>query len=498
MKPVTITISNEQESIVVLQSAVRAFVQAVGAEAEVARQLELVVRELVANIIRFEYLPGQQEQVELCLTLEPGQLVLTIRFKGIPFDIEFLRQCEQVHLEDIVSGEARWIGLHLVRHFCDELQYNNLGRQGQQIVIKRRLTGEKPPEAPEEHVESFKQAAMPVKTVIRRMLPKEAAAVSRLAYIAYNYSYPYEHIYDPEQVRLLNETNRLISYLAINQGNDEIIGHAALVPDSASGMDEVGVAFVLPAYRRSGCLNELGERLLLASGERRSAGVFCWAVASHPYSQQAACKGGLREAALLVSRGEPYFLTSFPGRKVARETVVVMVKLSGGFQRGVYYVPPRHREMLHQICDNLGIAVTCADGSSLIDLPEQGSLKQDVDAHQAGHISLLAYGRDTLQQLRRIVRDWCLDRLETIYMYLPLQQPGTSCLTASIEELGFFFGGLQLGPAGDDKLVLQYLNNQRYDYAALKAATPFGQKLIEYVCMCDPDGSGFSGSRSAG
>jgi len=488
MKPVTMTISNEQESIVVLQSAVRAFVQAIGAEAEVASQLELVVKELVANIIRFEYLPGQQEQVELCLTFELGQLVLTIRFKGIPFDIEFLRQCEQVHLEVIVSGEARWIGLHLVRHFCDELQYNNL----------RRLTGEKPQNAPQEHVAPFGQATIPVKALIRRMLPKEAAAVSRLAYIAYNYSYPYEHIYDPEQVRALNETSRLISYLAINQGNDEIIGHAALVPDSASGMDEVGVAFVLPAYRRSGCLNELGEQLLLASGERRSAGVFCWAVASHPYSQQAACKGGLREAALLVSRGEPYFLTSFPGRKVARETVVVMVKLSGGFQRGVYYVPPRHREMLQQICGNLGIAVTCADGPSLIDLPEQGSLKQDVDAHQAGHISLQEYGRDTLQQVRRIVRDWCLDRLETIYMYLPLQQPGTSCLTASIEELGFFFGGLQLGPAGDDKLVLQYLNNQRYDYAALKAATPFGQKLIEYVCICDPDGSGSSGSRSAG
>jgi hypothetical protein len=50
---------------------------------------------------------------------------------------------------------------------------------------------------------------------------------------------------------------------------------------------------------------------------------------------------------------------------------------------------------------------------------------------------------------------------------------------------------------GDDKLVLQYLNNQRYDYAALKAATPFGQKLIEYVRMCDPGGSGFSESRSA-
>ncbi len=493
MKPVTITISNELESLVVLQSAVSAFVQATGAELLVARQMELVVEELMTNIIKFEYLPGQQEQIELHLACELQQIVLTILFKGIPFDIEFLRQCERVHLEDIVSGEAHGIGLHLVRHFCDELQYQNLGRQGQQIVIQRRLSGEKSHDAPAEHVEPCDLTPKPSKTVIRRMLPKEAAAVSRLAYIAYNYSYVYEHIYDPEQVRLLNETNQLISYLVINQDNDEIIGHGALIPDSVSGLDELGVAFVNPVYRRSGYLNELAERLLEVAGERQSVGVFVSAVASHPYSQRAASKFGMREAALMVSRGAPLIMTAIPGRKVARETVVNMVKLSGGVQRGVYYLPPRHREMLAQICDNLGIAVTFADSSSLIDLPEQGVLKQDVDHHQAGHISVLVYGRDTLLQVERILRGWCLDRLETIYIYLPLQQPSTSCLTASFEELRFFFSGLRLGQVGGDKLVLQYLNNQRYDYSALKAATPFGEKLIDYVCMCDPDGSGFSG-----
>ena len=487
MKPVTITVSNELESLVVLQSAVSAFVQAIGAELSVARQMELVVEELVTNIIKFEYLPGQQEQVELHLACEPQQIVLTIRFKGIPFDIEFLRQCERVHLEDIVSGEARGIGLHLVRHFCDELQYHNLGRQGQQIVIQRRLSGEKPPAAPAEYFESRDLTPKPVKAMIRRMLPKEAAAVSKLAYIAYNYSYVYEHIYDPEQVRLLNETNQLISYLVINQDNDEIIGHSALIPDSVSGLDELGVAFVNPVYRGSGCLNELAERLLEVAGERQSVGVFVSAVASHPYSQRAASKIGMRETALMVSRAAPLVMRAIPGRKVARETVFSMVKLSGDAQRGVYYLPPQHREMLDQICDNLGIAVTFADCSGLIDLPEQGALKQDVDHHQAGHILVLAYGRDTLLQVRRIVRGWCLDRLETIYIYLPLLQPGTSCLTASLEELGFFFSGLQFSQAAGDKLVLQYLNNQRYDYSALKAATPFGQKLIDYVCMCDPD-----------
>jgi len=495
MKPVTITISNELESLVVLQPAVSAFVQALGAELSVARQMELVVEELITNILKFEYLPGQQEQVELHLACELQEIVLTIRFKGIPFDIEFLRQCERVHLEDIVSGEARGIGLHLVRHFCDELKYSNLGRQGQQIVIRRRFSEEKLHDAPVEHVESSDLTPKPIKTLIRRMLPKEAAAVSKLAYIAYDYSYVHEHIYDPEQVRLLNESNQLISYLVINQDNDEIIGHSALIPDSASGMDELGVAFVNPVYRGSGCLNQLGERLLEVAAERQRVGVFAFAVASHPYSQRTASKFGMREVALMVSRGAPLAMTAIAGRKVARETIFSMVKLSGSSRRGVYHLPPQHREMLDEICGNLGIAATFGESSDVIDLPEQGALKQEVDHLQAGHIHLLAYGRDTLLQVRRIVRGWCLDRLETIYIYLPLEQPGTSCLTSSFEELGFFFSGLQLGQAGADQLVLQYLNNQRYDYSALKAATSFGQKMIDYVGRRDPDGSGFSGSK---
>jgi serine/threonine-protein kinase RsbW len=490
MKPVTLTIDNDLESLVVLQSAVGTFVEAAGAESAVARQMELVVRELITNIIQFEYLPGQQEQIELDLACKSREIVLTIRFRGIPFDIEFLRRCEQVHLEEIASGEARWVGLHLVRHFCDGLQYQNLGKQGQQIVIRRRFSDEKPHDAPAASVESQDLPHKPVNVAVRRMLPREAAAVSRLVYIAYSYSYPHEHIYDPEQVRLLNETDQLISYVAINQDNNEIIGHAALVPDAASGLDEMAAAFVHPAYRGSGSLNALGAQLLKASGERQNRGVFCWAVASHPFSQKSAWKDGLREVALLISRAPAIVMTAIPGRKVERESVFVMVKLFGDTQRGGYYPPPRHREILNQICNNLGMTATCLEGPGLIDLPEQGALRQDVDHNQTGHISILAYGRDTLPQVRRILRGWCLDRLETIYIYVPLQQPGTSFLTASFEELGFFFSGLKLGQAGDDRLILQYLNNQRYDYSALKAGTTFGQQLIEYVRLCDPDGSG--------
>ncbi len=52
----------------------------------------------------------------------------------------------------------------------------------------------------------------------------------------------------------------------------------------------------------------------------------------------------------------------------------------------------------------------------------------------------------------------------------------------------FLFSGLMPGHAGEDWLVLQYLNNQRYDYGLIKSAFPFGRELMDYVRACDPEG----------
>ena len=490
MEPVTITVANELAALPVVQAAVNAFVQAEGAPLSVARQMELVVEEIVTNIIKFEYLPGQKELIELELRCIDRQLELTMRFKGIPFDIEYLQRCEQVSQADLLTGEVRGIGLHLVRQCIDDLQYRNLGNQGQQIRILRRLalpehapaTAAAPDPPPE-------QPVVPVRAVIRRMLPEEAATVSKLAYFAYNYTYVYDYIYDPELVRSLNLEGRIISCVAVDQEQGEIIGHCALVPDQRTGLDELGIAFVNPRYRGSGCLNDLTETLLEEVRGRGVEGVFAVAVTSHPFSQKAAIKHDLRESALLASRVQPVAMRALHDQAVARESLLFMVRLFGDTQRGRYHAPVQHRAMLDLICGHVGIAAEFADAPGTSVVPENGTMEQEVDHYQAGHIFIIRYGNDSLAEVRRILRDWCLDRLETIYLYLPLSQPATAELTESFEELGFFFSGLQPVQAGNDQLVLQYLNNQRYDYTVLKAATPFGQRLIDYVRGCDPNGA---------
>ena len=491
MQPVSLTIANELAALPVVQATVNAFVRTAGAEEAVAAQLELVVEEIVTNIIKFEYLPGQLEWIALELGIVESRFQLTLRFKGIPFDIGYLHRCEQVSMTDILTGEARGIGLHLVRQFSDELQYRNLGKEGQEIRIRRTLTLPSPPAVPAPAVAAAVESpAVPQGIIVRRMRSEESATISKLAYFAYNYSYVYEHIYDPQQVCSLNGQELLLSFVAVDAASDEIIGHCALIPDPRSGLDELGVAFVNPGFRGGGCLNILSEQLIAKAHERGSDGVFAIAVTSHPYSQKSAVKHGLRESALLVSRVQPVSFQAINDQAASRESLLFMTRLFGTAVRGPYHAPHHHLTMLENICVNLGVTASfVTTGPEVMILPPRGELDQSLDHYQAGHIHLHRYGDDSLAQVRRILRDWRLDRLETVYLYLPLSQPATAWLTASFEEMGFFFSGLHPNREGNDRLVLQALNNQRHNYAALHAATPFGQQLIDYVRGCDPDGS---------
>lgn len=487
MQPVRIIFANQLVHLPVVQATVNGFVLASGGTLSIARQMELVVEEMVTNIIKFEYLPGQQEQIELELSVDNRQLAMSLKFKGIPFDISHLQRCGEVSKELLFSGEVRGIGLHLVQQCIDKLEYLNLGKEGQQIVMLRNLGREEA--SPVTQLSSdpaAEQTLQPVNSVIRRMLPDEAAAVSKLAYFAYNYTYIYDHIYDPEKVASLNRDGLMTSFVAADQAKGEIIGHCALLPDQQTGLYEMGIAFVNPLCRGGGTLNNLSEYMMREAQDAGSEGIFVLAVTSHIYSQKVAVRYDLRETAILLSRVQPIDMRNIHDHAVFRESLVFMVRLFKETERGLYHPPHRHRNILAEICRHLGGIARFSDTGGLYSLPEHGTVLQELDSYNAGHIRVKEFGKDTGAVVRQMLHDWCLERLESIYLYLPLKQPATADMTASFEDMGFFFSGFLPGNDGNDLLLLQYLNNQRYNYDALHLATEFGQRLLEYIKGCDP------------
>lgn len=483
MEPIIFTIANEVAAIPAVQAAAATYVRSAGGGGEIARQTELVIEEVVTNILQYEYLPGQREAITLTLSLQGGLLEWLIRFRGIPFDVAYLRQWEQkADPIQMVENGGRGIGLRLLHRYSDEVLYRNRGRQGQEIRIRRFVAA-----AGGETALPEAEAAPPAFRIgVRRMRPDEAAAISKLAYFAYHYTYFKEELYDPEEVRRRNEDGRMQSYVAVREDTGEVVGHLAMIPDRLSAMPELGVAFIHPHYRRGGGLKALVEFVISEAQRQEWQGSFATAVTSHPYSQMSATQMGMRETALFVSRVPPLAFQAISDRALSRESFLSFVRLFDRLPRQPYYPPARHAAMLARIGEHLSLSLSFPEPPAGEALPEQGAMEAKTDAYGAGHLVLRRWGGDSLSRIQGTLRHWCLDRLETIYLFLPLSQPPTAALCPALEEKGFFFSGLMPGEGGADWLVMQYLNNQRYDYGLIKPATPFGQTLVDYVRSCDP------------
>ena len=79
-----------------------------------------------------------------------------------------------------------------------------------------------------------------------------------------------------------------------------------------------------------------------------------------------------------------------------------------------------------------------------------------------------------------------MDKIEVIYLLLPLNDPTTAVWTSELEGLGFFFSGVVPGPVSGDMLELQYLNNLLIDYGKVEVYSDFAKELLTYIEARDP------------
>ncbi len=483
MEPITFIIANDLSMIPVVQAGAASYLREAGAEDGVVHQTELVIEEMITNILKYEYFDGQSETLSLTLSLSENFLEWRIRFRGIPFDIENLKQWKNrtADTNSIIESDGRGLGLRLLHHYSDDVTYRNLGWEGQEVIIRRKIpVVEITPLA----VRKMETTADTREIHIRRMRPEDAPAISKLAYFAYRYTYIREYAYDPEQVRLANEDGRMKSYVIVANKSGEILGHMAPFPDDLFVMCPSWLRVLSILIFVAAAVGNGGAAMRCRCG--RILRVFAaWPLPSLLLRQKAALRSGMKESALFVSHVRSLTMPDIKEEPSARESFLYLVRMIDPSPRQPWHAPTRHSEMIAKIARNLGMTATFAKPSSDAPLPDRGEMDCRADNQLCGHLVVRRWGRDTLQGLRRVVKDWCLDRLETIYLYLPLTEPATAVYCDNLEEEGFFFSGIMPGQKGADSLVLQFLNNQRYDYSSLHAATPFGKALIDYVWRCD-------------
>ncbi len=491
---VKLTIPSDLAYLPIVLNVTREMAKIMGfAEGDIYK-LEVGAEEAVTNVIKYAFDEAEDANFDVILEGEPIGLNIIIKEKGVPFDPTLIHQYSKDTLAEDLNQKG--LGTYLMKQFVDDVLIRNLGREGMETHLFKHLNNKQIHElisAEELAVMEQEKTAksLPEGSVdytIRRMQPSQAVDVSKGAYSSYGYTYAHEDIYYPDRVRELNKTDKLISFVAITR-QQEIIAHNAI--ENEVGMPpELGAAFTKPKYRHQGCLNHLIAAILDEARQRNYSGMYARGVTTHPFSQKTLLKYGFKESALFISSGIERKYKGIEQKKIQRESVFIMYRyfLSPGPRQ--LYPPAHHRQMITGIYQNLGVCPVLANAepatAALPAIETAVNLKTD-PASMTAHIFIVRYGQNALLLVKANLKALCLQRLETVYLHLPLSDRYTSVFTEQFETLGFFFSGIMPGDQGNDELILQYLNNYMIDYELLRCASDVGIQLLDYVRKADPN-----------
>ena len=489
-KLIKATFPNEAVFAEIAVSLAREAAASMGFEGIPLSQIEVAVEEAVTNV-QHAYDAEENSKFDLICELLPTALKVVIREHGIPFDPERIPTYKGAHDLDVASTAG--MGVFLMRSLMDECAFHNLGPGGKETCLVKYLGSH----ACAEQVvaETHKAEAEPEATKakieyqVRAMREEEAIEVSKCAFKSHGYSFFDDHIYYPDRLVKMIRSGDMISFVAVT--TDQVfMGHACLLFQYLEDRcAELTFAFVNPEYRGRGALGRLAEALLAAQSRRPLEGLYAYAVANHPFTQKANVRLGIKDCGLLLATSPASWkFKGIPGDPSQRISVVLAFRYIGTPKKLRLYAPAHHREMVEKLYRNIGADHEYAVPAEEPALAGESEILTGTNqAEGCAEIFIRRCGKDVVRDVRRLLRGFCLQQYAAINLFLNFEEPSTYHLTAELEKLGFFFGGiLPCGRIGDT-LILQYLNNVDLDYSKIIAYSDVAKELLAYVRAHDPN-----------
>jgi serine/threonine-protein kinase RsbW len=451
--------------------------------------------ETVGNVIERSFEPGDRASLEISCERVPLGLKIVIWAQGLPFDPRPLITDEACS----VDGDLELTGLCLMKEYMDQVEFHNLGKDGQEIVLVKYAKNRPIEdyynacelEPYSRHAVNRTKVHIPAFIGVAPLKPDQAIEVCKTLYKAYGYSYFYPHMYYPERIVELNQSGHLISAVALTD-EGEVVGHAALIKtDPHARIAELGIGAVKPEYRSQGVLSRISEFLTIKARADGLLGIFGQAVTNHTFSQQVGLRMGFKDSAILLA----YVPMTSSFRQITdklsqRDSVVVHYLYLNKPSRNTVYLPGHHKGMLVKIYHDLGLTFELeATECGLKRVPDDEAVVRTIVTNVTGlaKIHVAQYGKNVLAEVKTRLKDLCMKKFEIVYLYLDLSDPFTCLFTEEFEKLGFFFSGLLPGGADGDALILQYLNNVPIDYGKLRIKSEEGKRLLDYVMQRDPN-----------
>jgi anti-sigma regulatory factor (Ser/Thr protein kinase)/GNAT superfamily N-acetyltransferase len=426
--------------------------------------LELAVEEAFKNTIEHAYPDGQPGDVFLDIEIRPMELILSIKDEGMPFDPSMEKDASQT--------------IKIIRHEVEEARFENLGQRGKALRLVKRL--HQPIEIQPERVVHETEMAPRQSYEIRPMRPEEAIQVPKLFWLAYGYSYKSE-FYRPEYLTHMVESGHMISYVAVAE-NGEVVGHAGMIRQEPLPIAEKAFLAVAPAHRGHGLMEALSVAVEARALEMGLLGISVNPVTSHDISQKEVMHRGYKFCGLELAALSHLQFKALVKEDCIPQRLSLMhcFKYISAPPPVVAHVPPRHREIVDRIYENLGQPYQLGDPAPS---SSPGDYQINFDRYfQKGLIKVISPDLSQWPVILRATED--LEKFggaKVVNLDLPLAQPASALICELAEKAGFFFAGVWPSEAQDgDNLRLQRLNVP-LDISRLCIYSDFGRVLFDYV-----------------
>ncbi len=457
------------------------------------KEMEIALEETIVNVITHGQHFESNETLEIACERIPRGIKIVVHETGIPFDPSRVATFTPAELLEHMTTEG--LGTHLIKRMMDEVRFENLGPGGKETCLIKYLAGSTATDSDSSPAgrKTVEPEVLQEKIAysIRGLDPREAIEVSRCAYKTHGYSFFDDHIYYPERLVALNESGELVSAVAVTEQN-VFMGHAAFLYQSADDrIAELTFVFVNVEYRGQGAFSRLIEYLFACPKKRELQGIYAYAVANHVFTQKAMLRYAINDCGLLLATSPASWkFKGISGERSQRISVVLSYKYIEPPQSKDLYVPAQHRELIEKLYRQIGAT------EHRYRIAEAGVLQADQpseiesacnELESCAEIFIGTYGSQVVQEVRQLLRSFCVRQIACINLFLNLEDPGTYRLTSEFEQLGFFFAGVLPCARRGDALILQYLNNVEMDYSKLQLYSEVAKEICAYIQARDPN-----------
>ncbi len=463
---------------------------ALGFVRETSGQLGLAPRDVTAlarateevslNVIEHAFELGQPATFDIVLMRGPGEVVVAVEDRGLPFDWKLLE-----------TSPRSALTVPSLASFADAVHFANLGPRGNRVEIVKRL----PFQAIDAYPGTVKPGAVASQPVhpeanpvtLRPMTPDDAVAVARCTYAVYGYTVPDDYLYFPDHMREMLHGG-LLEVCVGESAEGEIVSCLTREVDRpGAAVGYLGEGMVEPRYRGHRLLEQMLGFSLEQARDKRMLGLYAEAVTVHPFSQKSNLALGAAETGVQLADEAPIDFKQIAESASRKRTATVLHYFKANqMPRRTVYPPEHHRAMVERIYERGGFDRMVATTSPAAGPAPARGAQVSVKIYPAwseAALRVTAYGDDLPDLVRLRLRELCLQRIDWISLDLPLSHPGARTLCAPIESLGFFFAGIIPELADDDVLRLQYLNEVEADVESAKLASDFGKELFDYVVV---------------